>query len=49
MKIAWESTGEGSPLLLIQGLGYGRWGWDPIVPGLAAEAPRDRVRQPRHR
>ena len=36
MKIAWESTGEGSPLLLIQGLGYGRWGWEPIVPGLAA-------------
>ena len=34
MKIAWESTGKGSPLLLIQGLGYGRWGWDPIVPGL---------------
>ena len=34
MKIAWESTGEGSPLLLIQGLGYGRWGWDPIVAGL---------------
>jgi len=35
VKIAWESAGEGSPLLLIQGLGYGRWGWDPIVPGLA--------------
>jgi pimeloyl-ACP methyl ester carboxylesterase len=34
VKIAWESTGSGSPLLLIQGLGYGRWGWDPIVPGL---------------
>jgi pimeloyl-ACP methyl ester carboxylesterase len=36
VKIAWESTGEGSPLLLIQGLGYGRSGWDPIIPGLAA-------------
>jgi pimeloyl-ACP methyl ester carboxylesterase len=36
VRIAWESTGEGSPLLLIQGLGYGRWGWEPIVPGLAA-------------
>ena len=36
MKIKWESTGEGPPLLLIQGLGYGRWGWEPIVPGLAA-------------
>ncbi len=36
MKIKWESQGEGSPLLLIQGLGYGRWGWEPIVPGLVA-------------
>jgi 3-oxoadipate enol-lactonase len=35
MNIAWDSTGSGAPLLLIQGLGYGRWGWDPIVPGLA--------------
>ena len=35
MKLAWESRGEGPPLLLIQGLGYGRWGWEPIVPGLA--------------
>ena len=22
-------------MLLIQGLGYGRWGWEPVVPGLA--------------
>jgi 3-oxoadipate enol-lactonase len=36
VNIKWESTGEGSPLLLIQGLGYGRWGWEPIIPGLAA-------------
>jgi pimeloyl-ACP methyl ester carboxylesterase len=36
VNIKWESTGIGSPLLLIQGLGYGRWGWEPIVPGLAA-------------
>lgn len=36
MNIKWESQGEGPPLLLIQGLGYGRWGWEPIVPGLAA-------------
>ena len=35
MKIRWDSHGTGTPLLLIQGLGYGRWGWDPIVPGLA--------------
>lgn len=37
MNIKWESTGEGSPLLLIQGLGYGRWAWEPIVAGLAAQ------------
>ncbi len=36
MNIKWESQGDGSPLLLIQGLGYGRWGWEPIVAGLAA-------------
>jgi pimeloyl-ACP methyl ester carboxylesterase len=36
VNIKWESQGEGSPLLLIQGLGYGRWGWEPIMPGLAA-------------
>jgi len=35
MNIKWDSHGEGTPLLLIQGLGYGRWGWDPVVPGLA--------------
>lgn len=35
MKVAWEERGGGSPLLLIQGLGYGRWSWDPIVPALA--------------
>jgi 3-oxoadipate enol-lactonase len=35
MRIAWESTGDGAPVLLVQGLGYGRWGWDPVVPGLA--------------
>ena len=35
MKIAWEEQGTGVPLLLIQGLGYGRWSWAPIVPALA--------------
>ncbi|MGH3001496.1 MAG: alpha/beta fold hydrolase [Gaiellaceae bacterium] len=35
MKIAWSSRGVGPPVLLIQGLGYGGWGWDPVVPGLA--------------
>jgi 3-oxoadipate enol-lactonase len=36
VKIAHEVTGTGPPLLLIQGLGYARWGWDPIVGPLAA-------------
>jgi pimeloyl-ACP methyl ester carboxylesterase len=35
MRIAWQEAGAGPPLLLIQGLGYGAWGWDPVVPGLA--------------
>lgn len=35
MRIAWEERGSGRPLLLIQGLGYARWSWEPIVPGLA--------------
>jgi pimeloyl-ACP methyl ester carboxylesterase len=35
IRIAWESHGSGEALLMIQGLGYGRWGWDPVLPGLA--------------
>jgi pimeloyl-ACP methyl ester carboxylesterase len=35
VKVAWEERGDGAPLLLIQGLGYGRWSWAPIVPALA--------------
>jgi len=35
MRIAWEETGSGPPLLLVQGLGYARWSWEPVVPGLA--------------
>jgi 3-oxoadipate enol-lactonase len=35
VRIAWEERGSGRTLLLIQGLGYARWSWDPIVPGLA--------------
>lgn len=33
--IAYEVAGDGPPLLLMQGLGYGRWGWDPVVGPLA--------------
>ena len=35
VRIAWERRGSGEPLLLIHGLGYARWGWEPVVPGLA--------------
>ena len=35
VKIAHEETGTGPPLLLIQGLGYARWGWEPLVGPLA--------------
>jgi pimeloyl-ACP methyl ester carboxylesterase len=35
VKIAWEAAGSGPPVILVQGLGYARWGWDPVVPGLA--------------
>jgi pimeloyl-ACP methyl ester carboxylesterase len=35
VNIAWRETGAGEAVLLIQGLGYGAWGWDPVVPGLA--------------
>lgn len=35
MRIAWERRGNGEPLLLIHGLGYARWGWEPVLPGLA--------------
>ena len=35
VRIAWEEHGGGSPLLLIHGLGYGRWGWRPLVSPLA--------------
>jgi 3-oxoadipate enol-lactonase len=35
VRIAWERRGEGAPLLLIHGLGYARWGWEPVVDALA--------------
>ena len=35
MKIAWERHGSGPAMLLIQGLGYARWGWEPVVEPLA--------------
>jgi 3-oxoadipate enol-lactonase len=35
MKIAWKRTGAGAPLLLIHGLGYASWGWEPVVEPLS--------------
>ena len=35
VRLAYEVRGEGRPVLLVQGLGYARWGWDPIVDLLA--------------
>ena len=35
VRIVWEERGSGQPLLLIQGLGYARWSWEPVLPGLA--------------
>ena len=35
MRIAWERHGEGQSLLLIHGLGYARWGWEPVVEPLS--------------
>ncbi len=35
VAIAWEEHGSGPPLLLVMGLGYGRWGWEPILAPLA--------------
>jgi len=30
VKLAWESQGEGAPVLLVHGLGYTREGWGPL-------------------
>lgn len=35
VKIAYEVAGAGEPVLLVQGLGYPRWGWEPVVERLA--------------
>jgi 3-oxoadipate enol-lactonase len=35
VRIAWERHGAGEPLLLVHGLGYARWGGEPVLPGLA--------------
>jgi 3-oxoadipate enol-lactonase len=35
IRIASEERGAGFPVLLVMGLGYGRWGWEPLVGPLA--------------
>jgi pimeloyl-ACP methyl ester carboxylesterase len=37
VRLACEARGEGPPLLLIMGLGYGRWGWEPVAEPLAQD------------
>ena len=35
ITLAYETHGSGQPLVLISGLGYDRWQWHKMVPGLA--------------
>jgi pimeloyl-ACP methyl ester carboxylesterase len=35
IRIASEERGAGFPVLLVMGLGYGRWAWEPLVDPLA--------------
>ena len=35
ITISYETAGTGPPLVLIAGLGYSRWMWHKVVPGLA--------------
>jgi pimeloyl-ACP methyl ester carboxylesterase len=37
VRLAYETRGVGAPVLLIQGLGYGRWGWDVVAEPLAEQ------------
>ncbi|MBI5030604.1 MAG: alpha/beta hydrolase [Chloroflexi bacterium] len=35
INIAYEITGTGHPLVFITGVGYGKWFWHKVIPGLA--------------
>jgi 3-oxoadipate enol-lactonase len=35
VALAYDVWGRGSPLVLIQGVGVGRWGWEPVADRLA--------------
>ena len=34
-RIAWERRGTGPAVVLVHGLGYARWGWEPVADALA--------------
>jgi 3-oxoadipate enol-lactonase len=35
VALAYDVRGRGSPLVMIQGMGVGRWGWEPVAARLA--------------
>jgi pimeloyl-ACP methyl ester carboxylesterase len=35
ITLAYEITGAGKPLVLVTGVGYGKWFWHKVIPGLA--------------
>jgi 3-oxoadipate enol-lactonase len=35
VRIAYDVRGHGRPLVLVQGVGVGRWGWEPVADRLA--------------
>jgi 3-oxoadipate enol-lactonase len=37
VRIAYQSWGAGPPLVLIGGLGHGRWSWEPVIGELARD------------
>jgi pimeloyl-ACP methyl ester carboxylesterase len=37
VRLAYELRGSGEPVLLVHGLGYARWGWEPVAPPLAED------------
>lgn len=37
VRLACETRGDGPPVLLIMGLGYGRWGWEPVAEPLVQD------------
>ena len=42
VAVAYDLRGRGSPLILIQGVGVGRWGWEPVAESLLVAPGPDR-------